>query len=161
MRDVISTTLKKKNPGTDRIRYEYAQGFPKKLLLHLLSIYNQCLYLGYLPDKWKQAKIILIPKIREDVEIPEKGRSISLLPSMGKVFQEIILRRLVSHLDYRKLIRPDQYGIRSHHLACQESLWLAKASKSTFLQEKEPLLPLFWILPKPSIPCATAYFPSY
>ena len=51
---------------------------------------TQSLNTGIFPNKFKQAKIIPIHK-KEDVHLIENYRPISLLPSVSKIFEKVVL----------------------------------------------------------------------
>jgi len=52
--------------------------------------------------------IIIIPKPRKDPKIPTNHRPISLLNTMGKLFEKLLLSRLKTHIMSK--IRPEQFG---------------------------------------------------
>lgn len=62
----------------------------KEGINHLLHIYNKSYQKGKLPDAWKQAQIIPIPKHNN----PKAYRPISLLSCLGKTLERIVLSRL-------------------------------------------------------------------
>ena len=60
------------------------------------------------------ATIILIQKIGKNKLFPQNYRPISLLPTISKIFEKIILNRLKNHeLEHKQLI-PEQFGFREH-----------------------------------------------
>jgi len=56
----------KSTPGTDKISNKTIKLLPACALTHLLNIYNASLKLSYIPETWKLAKIIVIPKNKAD-----------------------------------------------------------------------------------------------
>ncbi|GBN28169.1 Putative protein in type-1 retrotransposable element R1DM [Araneus ventricosus] len=77
-----------------------------------LKVLNFCLRMGYFPNVWKTAKVLLIPKGGKDVSQYESYRSICLLPIRGKVFEKLLTNRLVTYLEDNKLLSDHQYGFR-------------------------------------------------
>lgn len=139
--DELCTILKslpsKKSPGIERINYDCIRRFPKKTLLTLVDLYNSYMRRGYFPDKWKLAKIILIPKPNKSHFDLNNFRPISLLPSLGKVLEKIVLLRLQDSLWKPGGIRPEQFGFRPHHSASQQVLNLTqKAAIATKIYRK-------------------------
>ncbi|UYV66688.1 EPM2AIP1 [Cordylochernes scorpioides] len=66
------------------------------------------------PPTWKHAIIITIPK-KSPAKSPEDLRPISLLSSIGKVYERIVLRRLQTYMDSINFIIPQQFGFRNGH----------------------------------------------
>jgi hypothetical protein len=57
----------------------------------------------------------MLPKSGKDHASPLNYRPISLLNSLGKLFEKIILKRLNFELRKLKAIRNDQYGFKREH----------------------------------------------
>ena len=88
----ISAVLKKAKqgaPGEDCISYEIMKHVPQPYLSSLAQLYTKSLMSGTLPDCWKKATIVPIPK-------KDKGsyRPISLLPIQSKIMEKIMLQRI-------------------------------------------------------------------
>ena len=96
-----------KAPGIDGIR----AGFWKKFFQYgehfFLFLFNFCLSTGYFPREWKSASIIFIPK-----GSGSSLRPISILPSIGKIFEFILNNRLAAHAESAGLISDFQFGFR-------------------------------------------------
>ena len=71
-------------------------------------------YTGVFPDLLKISKIISIYK-KEDDTMFSNYRPISLLPSISKIFEKVILEQLATYLDRNNLIHKLQYGFRKNH----------------------------------------------
>ena len=85
----ISAVLKKAKqgaPGEDCISYEIMKNVLQPYLSSLAELYSKSLMSGTLPDCWKIATIVPIPK-------KDKGayRPISLLPIQSKIMEKIML----------------------------------------------------------------------
>lgn len=109
---VMSDIKNRKAPGDDGITNELC-----KLLFKLnpgwyVKVFNYCLNKGIFPKCWKIAKVILIPKEGRDYTSFDAYRPICLLPCLGKVFDKLICRRLVSWLEINKVLSDRQYGFR-------------------------------------------------
>ena len=96
-----------KAPGLDGIRACFWKKFHffNAKLLHYL--FNFCFSAGYFPHEWKTASIIFIPKGSGSALRP-----ISILPSIGKIFERILNDRLAAHADRVGLVDTCQFGFR-------------------------------------------------
>ncbi|GFU12842.1 RNA-directed DNA polymerase from mobile element jockey [Trichonephila clavipes] len=68
---------------------------------------------GYFPPAWKHAIITLLPKPGKNAKFATNYRPISLLSTIGKIFEKIILKRLQERADSHNLIPDFQHGFRS------------------------------------------------
>jgi hypothetical protein len=57
----------------------------------LATLFNASIRLKHVPDAWKIAEIIMIPKPGKNLSKVESHRPISLLPIMSKLFEKLIL----------------------------------------------------------------------
>lgn len=78
----------------------------------LALIINACLKLSYFPEKWKHAKVIAIKKPNKPGSLPSSHRPISLLSSLSKVLERVVLIRLTKHLKNNNILPPEQHGFR-------------------------------------------------
>jgi hypothetical protein len=53
---------RKRAPGFDLIAGEILENFKRKALVKLTTLINTCIRLNYIPDEWKTAEVIKIPK---------------------------------------------------------------------------------------------------
>jgi hypothetical protein len=70
---------------------------------------------GYFPAQWKVAKIILHMKPGKPHNEPMSYRPISLLPILSKVYEKLLLRRLLPIVEKRRLLPDHQFGFRQRH----------------------------------------------
>jgi endonuclease/exonuclease/phosphatase family metal-dependent hydrolase len=102
----------------------------------LTSIFNGCLSLSYFPKSWKIAKIIPIPKTKPASTIPNDYRPISLLSTMGKVFERLILDRLNDFEELNSIIIDQQFGFQSNHSTVQQVLRITEKASLGFNRNK-------------------------
>lgn len=117
-RQVISFIKKskcKKSPGNDRINNRVLKMLPKKAIVYMTFIFNCCNRLGYYPLAWKHASVIAIPKPNKNLSDPSSYRPISLLSSISKIFERLVLNRLNSHIEANNIIPAEQFGFRTGH----------------------------------------------
>lgn len=114
VKNVIRTSANRKTPGVDKITNRMLKNLPTKWIVHITNIFNAALRLKYFPTPWKQAIIAPIPK-EPDINRASDTRPISLLSSLSKIFERIVLSRLKGYLDEREFLTPDQFGFRQGH----------------------------------------------
>lgn len=68
---------------------------------------------GYFPDKWKRARLILLKKEGKQDLIPSSYRPICLLDESGKLFENIIAKRITDVLERNEGLSENQFGFRS------------------------------------------------
>ena len=103
-----------KAPGNDGIRVEVLQSIYAEISQHIHAIYQACWNLCYFPSPWKTAVVAIIPKPgREDYTLPSSYRPISLLPTLGKLYEKVVNRRLQHLADVHSWFSPSQHGFVS------------------------------------------------
>ncbi|KAG5670078.1 hypothetical protein PVAND_000363 [Polypedilum vanderplanki] len=111
---IIQNLKNPKCPGADQISNRLIKKLPRRGIIHLVNILNACLQLNYFPNKWKFAKIIPIPKPGKVKSNPTSYRPISLLSSLSKILEKVILVRLQHHIEVNNIIPKEQFGFRSN-----------------------------------------------
>lgn len=102
-----------KGIGSDGIGYPLLKNLPVIGKLALLRTYNNVWHSGMIPDNWKEAIIVPIPKKSRKEGGPDDYRPISLINCMAKVLERIINRRLIEYIEDKNLIDPRQYAFRA------------------------------------------------
>jgi hypothetical protein len=106
-------------------------GIPNRALKHLLQravsllaqIFNAILLTHHVPTMWKHAQVISILKPGKDPALPSSYQPISLLDTIGKILERILLARILHEVSKRDLLRDEQFGFRPKH---STSLQLAR-----------------------------------
>ena len=112
---LIKTLKKEKACGIDGIPNECLRHLPRRTLVHLTPLFNHCIRLSYFPEPRRVAKIITLPKPGKDPKFPQNLRPISLLPTTGKLFENVIYNILQKHTVQRNLLNASQFGFRARH----------------------------------------------
>lgn len=107
--EIIKKLKNHKAPGSDNVKNKMIKNLPENYQISLVNIYNSCLRMNFFPNKWKLATIVLFPKPGKDLTIPENYRPISLLSTLGKILEKIILNRMSPSLS---ILPNEQYGFR-------------------------------------------------
>lgn len=112
---LIKKLQNNKSPGHDLITNKIIKHLPKKAIIQLTYIFNSILRLSYIPQTWKHSIVILIHKPGKPPELPSSYRPISLLPSLSKILEKIILKRIYSIVNESKIIPNTQFGFKNKH----------------------------------------------
>lgn len=121
LKTLISNNLKNnKAPGYDLITTKVLKELPEKGLRLFLYIINSSIRLKYVPTQWKVAEVIMIPKPGKELHNKSSYRPISLLSTMGKVFEKLLLKRLQPILEERSVIPAHQFGFRTNHSTIEQ-----------------------------------------
>ena len=83
-KEIRKNTSAKKAPGFDLITGEILKQLPKKGIIKLTTIINAAIRLKYVPQLWKFAEVIMVPKPGKPPNDISSYRPISLLPVMSK-----------------------------------------------------------------------------
>jgi hypothetical protein len=105
----------KSAPGLDGIQNIILEHLPQSAVKFIATIFNKSLALNYFPTQWKVAKLLMLPKPGKDLSSPLNYRPISLLNSLGKLFEKIILKRLNYQLREQNVIWDEQFGFKRGH----------------------------------------------
>jgi hypothetical protein len=82
-------------PGTSGIGWSLLKKGWGAVKDHLLIIYNACFYLGHHPARWREAKVVVIPKPdKPDYSLPKAHHPISLLETMSKLLEKAVAKRM-------------------------------------------------------------------
>lgn len=105
----------KKAPGYDRIIGKILKELPRKAIVKLTYLINAAFRLKYVPRQWKIAEVIMIPKPGKSPEDVASYRPISLLPTISKLFEKLLLKRLKPIIENKQLIPFHQFDFREEH----------------------------------------------
>jgi len=73
------------------------------------------LIIGWLHTYWKHTQVISILKPGKDPALPTSHWPSSLLDKIGKLFEKILLARVLYEVSERGLTQDEQYGFRPRH----------------------------------------------
>ncbi|GBN72808.1 putative RNA-directed DNA polymerase from transposon X-element [Araneus ventricosus] len=108
--EFIKSTKINKAPGIDGITNKMLKNLPLKILLKLANLYNYMFKLKYFPQCWKTARILPILKPGKDPTKPISYRPISLLSTLSKLGEKLILTRYLKHARRIRIPIPQQFG---------------------------------------------------
>jgi hypothetical protein len=115
IRLILATQIRPKGaPGQDRITNRVLKALPAEFHSSLATIFNASLKLSHVPTPWKQAEVILIPKPDKDHTQPSNHRPISLLNTLSKLLERVVLVRINKWIKSNNLLSNNQAGFRQH-----------------------------------------------
>jgi hypothetical protein len=100
------------------------------------KIFNSCLKLCSFPKKWRHATVIPIPKPGRDHSDPSNYRPISLLSSISKILERVILKRLNAFISGHNILPNHQFGFRAAHSTSHQLNRVVRHVKNTRAQEE-------------------------
>lgn len=119
-----------KAPGHDGVNNILLKNLPDIAIEFLKNIINVCLKICYFPRALKKAKVICIQKHNKDQRLPSSYRPISLLSSIEKLFEKIILARINTHIIENNIINKEQFGFRPQHSTVHQIKRITKIIKT-------------------------------
>lgn len=102
--DEFAEALKRLNakstaPGLDGVPGKVLAMATKWLGVRIQNLFSNCLKKGVFPRQWKTGKLVLLRKEGRVSDSPSAYRPIVLLNEIGKLFERIIAKRLLEHLE--------------------------------------------------------------
>jgi len=99
-----------KAPGPNGIPNRALKNLPQRAVTLLVLIFNAILPTHHFPTAWKHTRVISILKPGMDPALPSSYRPISLLDTIRKAFENILLSRILHEVNVRGLLRNEQFG---------------------------------------------------
>ncbi|GFU30853.1 probable RNA-directed DNA polymerase from transposon BS [Trichonephila clavipes] len=134
--DEICEYMKKlknsKAPGIDNITNKMIKNFPFKIILIFTYIKNKILLFRHFRNEWKVAIVFPIHKPGKSKNFPDAYRPISLLSSLSKIAEHIILNRIKNHIYSTNILNPNQFGFNKQLSTYQPLLRLTEKISSGF-----------------------------
>lgn len=98
--------------GGDKITIRFLKMFKELLTPPIVFICNLSFATGVFPSSFKTAVVCPIHKAG-DRNNPSNYRPISLLPTLSKIIEKLVNRRLVSYMNKTNMLSENQYGFRA------------------------------------------------
>ena len=113
--------------GTDKVAYPMLKHLPRSGMDFLLHIFNLSWSSHSFPSIWKTSSIIPIHKMGKPLDSPASFRPISLTSCVSKLFERIILSRLLFFLESNSILSPRQAGFRPGRSTLDQILYLSQS----------------------------------
>ena len=118
--------------GPDKVSYSMLKHLPRSGMDFRLHIFNLSWSSHSFPSIWKTSSIIPIHKMGKSLDSPASFRPISLTSCVSKLFERIILSRLLIFLESNSILSPRQAGFRSGRSTLDQILYLSQSISHGF-----------------------------
>ena len=135
VKDILKNLKTHKSPGNDGIQNKLLFTIRDEISKPLANLYNDWLNNSIFPDQLKLAKIVMIPKKKNTNKIAE-FRPISLLPTVGKVFEKLLANRIYKWAEDNDIINKEQSGFRKNRSTVDNLFSLVDDIIETFNNNK-------------------------
>lgn len=120
---LIRSRRPKKGPDLDGLSTFLIKKSPFILSSKLAILFNHMCNIGHFPATWKKASVVPVPKGAARTNILSGYRPISILSSLGKIFELYLAEAIKSHCLENSVIPHFQFGFQpnvstGHALAC-------------------------------------------
>ena len=112
--------------GPDKVAYPMLKHLSRSGMDFLLHIFNLSWSLHFFPSIWKTSSVIPIHKMGKPLDSPASFRPISLTSFVSKLFERIILPRLLFFLKSNSILSPRQAGFRPGRSTLDQILYLSQ-----------------------------------
>ena len=109
---LLKTIDEKKFVGLNKIPNKLLKMAADVIAPSLTEIFAKSIHAGIFPDEWKEARVSPVYKNGAKNE-PSNYRPISVIPTVSKIFEEIIFDQLNKYFNYNDLLTSCQSGFRS------------------------------------------------
>jgi hypothetical protein len=115
VQDAIRSLKVGKAPGPNGLPNRALKHIPQRAINLVVALFNPALLAQYFQPVWKHARVISIPKHGKDPSLPSSYRPISLLNRIGKLFEKILLSRILGEVSGCGLLCDEQFGFSPKH----------------------------------------------
>lgn len=134
-----------KAPGADRLPMGFLKACGKPLYQVLAVLTTRCFELGWYPDRFKEALTVVLQKPGKPPAAYKTAggyRPIALLPTLGKVIEAVVAKRVTQASEEAGLLPDEQMGNRANRstelavrlvVAQVHEAWRQKATASLLL----------------------------
>ena len=129
--------------GSDGLSYQLLINLPLKWKKLLHSFFQECWSKETLPSIWKESIVIPILKQRKPKSAIDSYRPIALTSHACKVFEKIILKRVLYFCDKNSIIPNIQAGFRKGRCTTDHLVKLSSHIKKQFARRKSILATFF------------------
>ena len=116
----------------DKVAYPMLRHLPRSGMDFLLHIFNLSWTSHSFPSIWKKSSIIPIHKMGKPLDCLASFQPISLTSCVSKLFERIVLSRLLFFLESNSIPSPGQAGFRSGRSTLDQILYLSQSISDGF-----------------------------
>jgi hypothetical protein len=130
-----------KSAGSDCISSVWLSHCFETIKYHLVALFSSCLRLSHFPTCWKTASIVILKKSNKPNYLhPNCFRPISILNSLSKILEKVILAKLKCLAAAQNWFSPCQHGFRAGLSTESASLSLVKLIEDNKKKKTDHLL---------------------
>ena len=118
--------------GPDKVAYPMLKHLPCSGMDFLLCIFNLSCTFHFFPSIWNTSSIIPIHKMGKLLDSPASFRPISLTSCVSKLFEHIILSRLLFFMESNSILSPRQVGFCSGRSILDQILYFSQSISDGF-----------------------------
>ena len=146
---IVALNCLKSNNSLDlnNLSMQRVKKFAPNIKKPLIHIFSRSVLTGTLPKKFKIAKVVLIFKAGDPLDM-NNFRPISLLSNFSKILEKIVHLRLVKFLDSKSALSDKQFGFRNSHSTIHPMQTHLLNAAARALNSKKHLLVIFCDLQK-------------
>ena len=139
--EVIATikTLKDKTPGPSGMTASLIKNVPPNFITGFKHLFDGILSSNFYPSKFQIGNLSFIPKPGKDHHDPFSYRPITLLEILSKVFEKLIVNRLLYYLGHNNLLTERQFAFRKFR-STQQALHFAADAIASNKNQNYPLI---------------------
>ena len=115
LKSIILKLKNKKASGVDGISNTVIKILHKSNENLLTLLYSKCLQMLLFPSVWKKGKLCLLNKPGKDSSLVNSYRPITLISTLGKIYEKLILAKLNLELDQNEVLHYNQFAFRKGH----------------------------------------------
>ena len=130
----IKAAPAKKSTGPDKVSVIHLKHLGRNAIKLLTKLFTMSINTNTIPQIWKTAKIIPLPKPNKDKNLGKSYRPISLLSNIAKILERVILNRIQPHLPNKAY----QHGYKKKHSTTTALQQVTHIIASGFNQERPP-----------------------
>jgi hypothetical protein len=109
-----------KAPGIDLTTVKMLKELPEKAVMALMYIFNAILRVGYWPTQLNGTSNYDIKARERDPTYVESYRPVSLLPTISKLLEKHVHKRIQEDLDPKEWVPDHQFGFTRAHSTVQQ-----------------------------------------
>lgn len=110
---LMKTVKNRSAPSPDAINYKIRKYFNKRYPTSISSLFTGCVEMTCFPEVWKPGKVVWLPKPGKDPSSPDVYRPITLLSTLGKMLERVIVKRIDTFISQYNTLENCQYGFRA------------------------------------------------
>lgn len=133
---IIASLKNTKAPGSDNVNNQHLKQLPIVAVESLHNILNACLRIGYFPRTWKISKLRCVCKPGKKPTSVNSYRPISLLSSISKILERIMLDDMNDHIEANNIILQQQFGFRPGKSCTHQLYRITKHIRSLITRRK-------------------------